>query len=88
MPTGYHIQSDLTARLRSGMQSGKVTQTRLAADVGISRKHLYQVLAGRAQASVKLWQRLLDAVARYQGAPDMSCDAETGESDGTPVPTT
>jgi hypothetical protein len=63
----YHIQHDLIRLLKREMRDKQATQTRLAGDVGISRKHLYQVLAGKAQASVDLWQRLLDAVAGYQG---------------------
>lgn len=49
----------LRDRLRAGLTTQSWTQAHLAQMVGISEKHLSQLLTGKVEGSISLWDRLL-----------------------------
>lgn len=57
-----HLTDVLRDLVREGMTRHKLTQYRLAADTGLSAKHVSQLLNGKVDGSVDVWDRLLKAV--------------------------
>ena len=53
------LQQWLVTRVDEGLAWQGWTQTRLAAEAGISQKHLSEMLRGRAEGSLTVWDRLL-----------------------------
>lgn len=56
------LQLELARRVREGAAFYGMSQRALAEEVGISQKHLSQMLNGRAKGSLSLWSRLLGAL--------------------------
>jgi plasmid maintenance system antidote protein VapI len=56
------VQDILAAELRRQMEEAHVRQRDLALAVGISEKHLSQMLTGRAQGSLVMWDKLFDGL--------------------------
>jgi transcriptional regulator with XRE-family HTH domain len=54
-----HLCADL---VRGGLSRKHFSQQDLARTVGVSEKHLSEMLSGKAAGSMELWQRLLDAL--------------------------
>jgi DNA-binding transcriptional regulator LsrR (DeoR family) len=65
------LQRWLTARVRAGMLANDMTQTQLAERVGVSFKHLSEMLNGWSMGTVDVWDRLLwEAGAHPVGNPE------------------
>jgi plasmid maintenance system antidote protein VapI len=62
MADGGTIRQYLAGELRRQMGETKVRQRDLALVVGISEKHLSQVLTGRAQGTLEMWDKLFGAL--------------------------
>jgi transcriptional regulator with XRE-family HTH domain len=65
MTDGEHpddLDELLRELVREGLDRRKWTQFQLARTVGLSEKHLSQLLNGRTAGSVAVWDRLLKAV--------------------------
>ncbi|WP_032376688.1 helix-turn-helix domain-containing protein [Rhodococcoides fascians] len=58
------LRDELRAHVINGLKSIKMTQRELARRVGLSEKHVSQVLLGVDDATVSTWDRLLTAVQR------------------------
>lgn len=58
------LQAFLIEQLRDGMSEGGWSQAALSRHVGLSPKHLNQMLNGRAAGSLELWTLLLVTVER------------------------
>ena len=56
------LQAELVDCVRTGMRARYWGQVMLARQVGISEKHLSQLLNGVVEGSLSMWQRLLDCV--------------------------
>lgn len=57
------IADNLATALRHRLDEEGRTQGSLARQVGITQKHLSQMLTGRVTGSVAMWDRLFDALA-------------------------
>lgn len=57
-------QQMLAATVRAIAFRGRITQTVLAAEAGISEKHLSQMLTGANRGSLQAWERLIDTALR------------------------
>jgi hypothetical protein len=65
------LQQWLTARVKAGMLANDMTQTQLAARVGVSFKHLSEMFNGWSMGTVDVWDRLLwEAGAHPVGSPE------------------
>jgi transcriptional regulator with XRE-family HTH domain len=53
------LQGELIEKVDDGMHTRGWTQKQLAAKVGISEKHLSQMLNGRVMGTLVIWDRLL-----------------------------
>jgi len=58
------VQDVLAAELRRQMKEAHVRQRDLALAVGISEKHLSQMLTGRTQGSLAMWDKLFAELGR------------------------
>lgn len=56
------LQALLSDLVRGGMARTKLNQRKLAAAAQISEKYLSEMLRGRSQGSIEVWDRLLRAV--------------------------
>jgi transcriptional regulator with XRE-family HTH domain len=56
------VQDVLAAEVRARMEELTIRQRDLAMVVGISEKHLSQMLTGRSQGSLAMWDKLLEAL--------------------------
>jgi transcriptional regulator with XRE-family HTH domain len=54
-----NLQSHLSAMVRDRLTGSGVTQADAAAYLGISQKHLSQMLTGAVEGSLGMWDRLL-----------------------------
>jgi transcriptional regulator with XRE-family HTH domain len=54
----------LAATIRALCDRSRITQAALAAETGISTKHLSQMLSGANRGSLQAWERLTDAALR------------------------
>jgi hypothetical protein len=59
------LHAVLAAEVRAGLRESQGTQSWLAWKVGISEKHLSQMLTGRAEGSLPMWEALLVHVGRW-----------------------
>jgi len=59
-----HLREELRARVIDGLHEMGWTQRDLAGRLKITEKHLSRVLVGRADASIEMWDRILQAVNR------------------------
>lgn len=55
----------LGALARQGLRDQGWNQARLAREVGITAKHLNNVLLGHRPGSIQVWDRLLRAVGKH-----------------------
>lgn len=60
MASPTKVQDVLAAELRRQMKKAHVRQRDLALAVGISEKHLSQMLTGRVQGSLAMWDKLFE----------------------------
>lgn len=56
------LQLLLIQRLLEALQRREMTQADLARAVGVSQKHLSQMIHGRADGSFQMWQDCFDAL--------------------------
>jgi hypothetical protein len=80
-PDASTVQGVLADLVRSRIQAWTVRQRDVASDVGISEKHLSQMLTGRTQGTLAMWDRLLDALPEFQPQPqgDTAMDPNSGK---------
>jgi hypothetical protein len=73
------LHAVLAAEVRAGLREGPGTQSWLAWKVGISEKHLSQMLTGKAEGSLPVWEALLVQVGRWPSLakPDPSSSGAT-----------
>lgn len=57
------LQVELRDRLLDGLQRRGIRQADLARAVGISQKHLSQMLRGHAEGTLTMWQDCFDALS-------------------------
>ncbi|GAA1881750.1 helix-turn-helix domain-containing protein [Williamsia serinedens] len=58
------LRDELAARVKNGLKNQQETQRDLARRMGVSEKHISQVLTGRAGATVEMWDRMLTEVGQ------------------------
>jgi len=56
------LQDWVVYQVIAGMKSNGMIQVQLANKVGISEKHLSQLLTGKVEGSISMWNKLLTAV--------------------------
>ena len=59
------LQRYLAATVRAAARNRGWPQARVALEAGLSQKHLSQVLTGRAEGSLQMWDRLLKSVGAW-----------------------
>lgn len=58
---GSGLVTELQHFLAGLVRSNRIPQTEIASAVGISEKHLSQMLNGRVEGTLTMWQAVLDA---------------------------
>ena len=56
-----NIEAFAIGKVRKAMQDNAISQVEIARATGISASTLSNILAGKRTASVKLWQKIMDA---------------------------
>jgi hypothetical protein len=80
------LHAVLAAEVRAGLRERQGTQSWLAWKVGISEKHLSQMLTGRAAGKLPVWEALLVRVGRWPFAtPDSPTPRDAGTAPGGAV---
>lgn len=78
----FNIARDLAKVVRQGLEKTGQTQRELATGAGTTTKHVTMVLNGRSQASVQMWQKLIDAA--WGGKPPESAAAAAAAATTAP----
>lgn len=58
------LQAWLVGRVKEGLREQGWTQARLAAEAGITQKHLSQMLTGATEGSLTKWSTLLSRIGQ------------------------
>lgn len=61
-----YVQEILATEVRTRLAEINVRQKDLAQDLGITEKHLSQMLTGKAQGTLAMWERVFMALFDYE----------------------
>jgi predicted XRE-type DNA-binding protein len=69
------LQQELTKTVKAGLKQRNMSQGALARKIGITPKHVHEVLRGVASASVVVWDAMLaEAVIDWYESPEVQVD--------------